>query len=440
MHGLVIARGLKQIIHRRSSHMFKLLKRFVVIIASIYASSVWADSAPTCYQFSVPDSPEADAAIVDHKETWCYQTLNYPVGSIFVFNADSAKVLPELSFTIDADGVMTHTSLMQGQRTVHKVLVKEYNPFSVPYNEPKNMQPVYSEILDHEMQSSANEALRILSSPSATVETFEMDTGIISEDADIKPWRGYWWAYNGRPLSNGKNSPMAKYDRFVKARTGSSPGAQAWENSRHRYHGINWEGHCNGWAASSVLRPEPKTSKYDEQSGVTFTVVDQKGLLAETDYCAKVAFFGSRYRGSNSNARDISSVLFHKTLRYYIGTLKKPIATDYKQLEEVDNHVISGYTMKIKKTGTRTYSVVTKIRIHKYDKARTNTPGDAPMYTRTYSYRLRVDDEDNIVGGSWTSSNPDFLWVPLASIDCKNNNPRINHDYVQEILDLKAIR
>lgn len=421
--------------------MFKFIKRFVVIIASFYAARALSETQPNCYSFTLADSPEADAVIVENKETWCYQKLNSPQGTIFVFNADADKVVPELSFLVDADGVMTHASLMQGQRTVHKILAKEFNPFSIPYNEPKNMQSLVPQFVNKELLKSANEALRVLSTSDAKlaqINTLEMDVGEIVEDTDIKPWRGYWWAYNGRRLSNGANSPMAKYDRFVKAREGSSPGAQAWENSRHRYHGINWEGHCNGWAASSVIRPEPINSKFDEKSGMTFSVSDQKGLLAETDYCVKVAFFGNRYRGSGSNPRDIGPALFHKTLRYYIGTLKKPVATDYKRFEDVDNHVISGYTMNIKKTGTNTYAVTTKIRIHKYDKGPSSEPGMAPLYTRTYSYRLH-EDADGTLTGSWTSGNPDFLWVPLAIMDCNNNNPRINHDRIQEILDLPSL-
>lgn len=418
--------------------MFKLFRRFVVIIASLYTTQVFANATPSCYSFAVADGPEADAAVVERQESWCYQQLNHPQGTLFVFNADTDKVNPELSFTLDADGVMTHTSMKQGRRSVHKVLVKDFNPFSIPYNPPKGVPAHAPQFVSSEMLSSANEALRVLSTSPATLSDLEMDIGIISEDADIKPWRGYWWAYNGRRLSNGTNSPMAKYDRFVQARTGSNPGSQSWENSRHRYHGINWEGHCNGWAASSVLRPEPRASKIDEQSGAIFTVSDQKGLLAETDYCVKIAFFGNRYRGSNSNRRDINPALFHKTLRYYIGNLKKPIATDYKQLAEVDNHVISGYTMNIKQTGENTYSVKTQIRIHKYDKGTSSVPGMAPMYTRTYSYRLR-EAADGSLTGTWTSTNPDFLWVPLASEDCNNNNPRIDHARIQEILDLPEV-
>lgn len=424
--------------------MFKFIKRFIVIIASLYSGHVFANSQPACYVFTVPNGPEAEASVVEKKEIWCYQKLNSPQASLFVFNADHEKIAPELSFTVDPDGVLTHGSVKQGMLSVHKVFAKDFNPFTIPYSEPKGMTHRSFQYLTEAQVISANEALRVLSSAPVTwatidnMSTLEMDIGQIDEEADIKPWRGYWWAYNGRRLSNGSNSPMAKYDRFVKARTGSNPGSQSWENARHRYHGINWEGHCNGWAASAVLRPEPIASKFDEQSGETFTVADQKGLLAETDYCVKIAFFGTRYRGPNSNARDIGAASFHKTLRYYIGTLKKPIAIDYKQLEPVDNHVISGYSMKITKIGSKTFSVIAKVRIHKYDKAPSSTPGVAPVYTRTYSYRL-TEASDGSLSGSWTSGNPDFLWVPLASVDCNNNNPRINHDRIQQILDLPAV-
>lgn len=423
--------------------MFKFLKRFVVIIASVFATQAFADAKPACYTFTVPEGPEAEASVVEKKEIWCYQQLSSPQGSLFVFNADNEKVLPELAFTVDPDGVMTHGSMKQGVLSVHKVIAKEFNPFTIPYNEPKGLPAKAPQNLSGALLSSANEALRVLSTTPArlaavdNIDSLEMDVGDIDEEADVKPWRGYWWAYNGRRLSNGSNSPMAKYDRFVKARTGTNPGSQSWENSRHRYHGINWEGHCNGWAASAVLRPEPVVSKFDQQSGETFTVSDQKGLLAETDYCVKLAFFGKRYNGPNNNPRDIGAAEFHKTLRYYIGALKKPIAVDYQQLEPVDNNVISGYSMKIKKTGTKTYAVTAKVRIHKYDKATSSTPGEAPFYIRTYSYRL-TEASDGSLTGSWTSGNPDFLWVPLASVDCNNNNPRIDHARIQELLDLPA--
>lgn len=418
--------------------MFKFIKRFVVIIASLYSTIAVADAGPSCYSFSVPNGPEADSVVVEQKEVWCYQQLRSPHGTLFVFNADSMPVKTDLSFTLDADGVMTHSSLMQGRRTFHKVLAKDFNPFSIPYNEPKGLQRIAPQNIDVKMLSSANEVLRVLSMARASISPMALEVGEFDADAEVKPWRGYWWAYNGRPLSNGSNSPMAKYDRFVKARTGTNPGSQAWENSRHRYHGINWEGHCNGWAASSVLRVEPTKSKKDSVSGEEFTVSDIKGLLSETDYCVKLAFFGNRYRGPNSNQYDINAATFHKTLQYYIGSLKKPIATDYKQFEEVDNHVISGYNMKIKKTGADTYSVVTKIRIHRYDKSRSSEPGIAPVYTRTYSYRLR-EAADGTLSGAWTSGNPDFLWVPLASEDCNNNNPRIDHAMIQQVLDLPNV-
>ena len=109
-------------------------------------------------------------------------------------------------------------------------------------------------------------------------------------------------------------------------RTETCPGAAAWESTNHRYQGTWWEGHCNGWAASSVLRVQPVASKRDPCSGLVFSVSEQKGLLAERDLC--------------------------------------------------------------------------------------------------------------IVGGSWFSDNPDFLWVPLSPGTCDENNPRVQETWLQAVLNL----
>lgn len=423
--------------------MFTHVNKF--IFSAIVLTQLGLFAAPiTCYQIAQPDRPDATSVLSPiHSEVWCYQKLNSPSADLYVFNADEEKVKPELAFVIDKDGVMTHGSLLAGKTTIHKLLVSDFNPFSVPLTEPTYLESLSSQdfrILFEGralLNNSAEEVLKILTAPSdEPIENFALQTGKQSASAEITPWRGFWWPYNNRPLSRTTMSPLAKYDRFVKARTGSNPGAQAWENRYHRYHGINWEGHCNGWAASSVLRKEPTEPKSDSQSGVVFTVSDQKGILAETDYCAKVAFFGSRYRGRvTDNIYDINAGTFHKTLKYYIGSLGKPVATDYKNAEPVDNHVISGYTMNVVKTGANTYSVVTTIRIHRYDNAASNNTGDAPPYTRTYRYNL-VENSDGSLRGSWRSTNPDFLWVPLSSTKCGNNNQRISETYVSEILAL----
>ncbi len=409
----------------------------VLITATSHAQA----SAPLCFRFEIQDGPAASVTVPSHSEVWCYQRLTEPAGSMYIFNADQEKVRPELALVIEPDGIMTHGSLLGGELSVHSVRAKDFNPFGIPVQEPRYLHPLLQqEVLTADIQRSSTEVLNfLLAHPTQFRETRLTEGHFQSSVApDSLPWRGYWWPYSGLPLSGTANSPLAKYDRFVRARTGTNPGAQSWENANHRYHGIGWEGHCNGWAASSVLRKEPAYSKRDPVSGVIFSVVDQKGILAETDYCANVAFYGHRYNNSSNDITDIHPADFHKVLTYYIGEIGKPVAADYKRDASVDNHIISGYQMDIQKTGTNTYSVVAKLNMHKYDSARILTPGMAPEYLRVYRYTLTTDADGNPISGRWISTNPDFLWVPLSAADCATNNPRVNHDYTAMILDLPA--
>ncbi len=394
-----------------------------------------ADAPATCYRFLLPESPATSASIVKSRpETWCYQQVSQPAMGLYIYNADGEEVRPELSILVEPDGVVTHGSLLAGEVTIHRIRSAQYNPFSVPLEEPLHITSI-SNFKAVELQNSATENLKFLMSQTPVYEDLAVQEGRSSASSRTKPWRGYWWSYKSGSLAGTSSSPLAKYDRFVAARTGSSPRAASWERTYHKYKGIWWEGHCNGWAASSVLRAQPHAKK-DSRSGVSFSVSDIKGILAETDYCANVAFFGRRYNGRRGdNIKDINPGTFHRTLTYYIGNLGKPVAIDYRRDTAVDNHVISAYTMDVTKTGDNTYSVRTVLTVHKYDGSRSNNPGTAPSYTRTYSYNLR-ENTDGSLTGTWRSTNPDFLWVPLSPADCGSNNPRISHSRVAELLAL----
>ena len=415
------------------SKIFKICSLLVVILSFLYLKTSMAEEDYSCYQFRLPNVfANSRTQNIDRPEVWCYKKLN---SDLFVFNADGDTVRPELSFIIDSSRVMTHGSLLNGDLTFHKVKASQYNPYSVPVQFPQEMTPIKSN-KNIQFKKSAQKVLDLLKDQSQIIiiENISIQEG--STTAKIIPWRGYWWPYKGRPLSGSANSPLAKYDRFVEARTGTNPQAASWENANHKYRGVSWEGHCNGWAASSVLRREPSRSLVDPNTGILFSVSDQKGLLAETDYCANVAFFGSRYRGRNGdNIYDIDPVVFHKTINYYIGNLGKPVATDYHRDAAVDNHIISGYTINIKNTGSGAFTVTTTLRMHKYDSGPSNSLGAAPIYTRTYRYTLR-EGSNGSLSGAWLSENPDFLWVPLSVGDCGSNNPRVDHGWVAKILSL----
>ena len=402
---------------------------FSLVFAAVSANA--DDGPPRCYGIEMAGS-HADSVVSERRiEQWCYQSLEWPAGSTFIYNADELVVRPELAFVVNAERVITHGSLMADSITIHRVSADQFIPFSVPITEPMSFQS--SAPTDSNMKPSARETLKLLIESTVPVEDLRLQgPGILEESAtaNIRPWRGYWWPYRGEPLA----APLEKYDAFVQSRTGSSSGAKEWEKSRHQYDGVRWEGHCNGWAASSVLRKEPSFTRVDSSSGVRFSVSDQKGLLADTDYCASVAFFGRRYR-NGGDLNDIYPAEFHKTVTYYIGRLKKPIAVDYERRGPVENNIVSGYSMRFENSGADVI-VTARLAFHGYDRLKSNKPGTAGKYHRTYKYRLTKDSQGNYTEGEWLSTNPDFIWVPLGIADCGSNNPNVRHSVVQKILDL----
>jgi hypothetical protein len=332
------------------------------------------------------------------------------------------------------DGILKHGSLQAGERTIHQVQSRNFNPFDLPLAEPAGepSAPVYH---TQSFDESRQKTLNLLLTQPAEEEGHEIELNQAgAARAAYVPWRGYWWPYEGRPLSKGRNSPLGKFDRFMQGRTGENPGAMIWENRHHRYRGIWWEGHCNGWAAASILRAEPRLVRIDSDSGTAFSISDQKGLLSELDYCAKATMFGKRYNGRGDPLWDIAPDLFHKTLTYYIGTLHKPVITDYDRRSAVNNHIISAYQMEMEDRGPYHMTIKTTLTMHGYDTKIVDAPGAAPSYKKVYRYTLGLDRNGNLSGGRWLSENPDFLWVPLSlGSNCSQNNPNMKSAWVNAL-------
>lgn len=418
---------------RNLALQFMLLAGALLLTFNLRAAGV---GPARCYAIDRPDPSAGGARAAAVVENWCYQRV--PAG-LYIYNADGGFVRPELALLV-TDGIATHFSLLNGRRTVHRVAVKDFNPFGIPLEEPSALRPRAHAEADLTL-ARAEETLRSLElAPlSSSFSSLAVRAGNFSARASYLPWRGYWWPYKNQPLSGGPDSPLAKYDRYVEARTGDDPGARGWENQNHAYDGTWWHGHCNGWVASAILRSQPVTAKRDALSGVIFSVTDQKGLLAEADYCANVAFFGDRNDGEgDATGRDFKVKEFHRVITYYLGELRKPIAVDYRPDAAVDNNVISGYSMRIEDNGADTYNVTLKLTIHKYDTKLIQTPGIALSYVKTFQYVLEHDGGGNVTGGYWVSNAPDFLWVPLStrSSGCRSNNQRISSSYINAIMNL----
>lgn len=264
------------------------------------------------------------------------------------------------------------------------------------------------------------------------------------------PWSGYWWSRKSGFLVLGwkdhKPSPFEKYDSYVTTRTGKNPGAWQWEydvrNQHYNPKAEKWEGHCNGWAAASILAPEPRINRW--RNNIWFSVGDQKGILSEQYMNAYCLFFGKRYWGNHGDdINDIYPHEFHRILLEYIGNKKMPIVCDTSCNEEVWNFPAfkfesswntGWFNDKVLKVRTRVYYVDDDVH---------------PDYVGTkwfsvdYTYNLFLDDVGNIVGGEWTGeskrNHPDFVWIPTA--DAPNppgtnyENPRLDPRFIKEITE-----
>lgn len=397
-------------------------------------------ATPTrCYWIAEADSPMGTTPLENRApkpEQWCYRSLVN--GQTFLFNVAGDRVAKELSGLVSADGTLTHASLLFGKLTVHSIKSR-FNPLPVSLGEPTDA-PRSTTPMSPKAEAGAEEALDFLrrgaSSNGAPVTLEIGGEGVVEAEleASVLPWRGPAWTYQAGLLHEGANAPLAKFDKFVTARTGVSPRAQEWEKANHVYSGISWSGHCNGWAAASILRAEPKAAIKDSTSGVTFDVSDLKGLLSEKDFCVRYSFHGRRFNGRpGQDPKDITPGDFHNVLTYTIGTLKKPVIVDYEPLEPVQNHVVSGYKMTFKRIGQYAYDVTADVTFHEYDSSLTDKPGVAPQYTRTYQYRLWVDEDAQIRASFWLSENPDFVWIPLSPADCDPTNPAVTEEWITKV-------
>lgn len=108
------------------------------------------------------------------------------------------------------------------------------------------------------------------------IKSLVTSDGLEKAAAEITPWSGYWW-----PIREGSLLvPLGKYDRL----TGHQ--AAAWERQANPPGPDvpRWFGYCHGWAAASMLEPEPDRthvapSLRDGNPRIPLDIGDQKGLL-----------------------------------------------------------------------------------------------------------------------------------------------------------------
>ncbi len=283
------------------------------------------------------------------------------------------------------------------------------------------------------------------------------------------PWAGYWWPY----ADNSMLPVMSSYSSAV-----GNSAAVRWEEAHHgsTTPGIqSWYGHCNGWAAASVMFHEP-TQPYQDASGV-FSVADQKALLSEMSMEVNGDFFGTPTTTDNPGTlayQDVFPNQFLLVLTNYVGQ-GLPLVMDRYTGDQVWNQPVAGY--RITQPGPSDvlpYSPaaphVTRLKMTvEVWWARDDVDAEfitQPFnFTTSESYESRVFDFEawldgpvefasdgkvsasgNLIltrqgssslGGYWLMSGvesyPDYLWVPYQPKESTGfSNPNLDFSWLRE--------
>ncbi|MGZ5279832.1 MAG: hypothetical protein ACXWC9_07820, partial [Pseudobdellovibrionaceae bacterium] len=387
--------------------------------------------------FSVPvENPLLDQ--IEH-ETWC-RDLTDPQVQMYWRQQSNMPVADEDVILRMKDGSWIHSSLAKGQRQVVRTTDLELVPFSIKEH-VQSLEKFPRVLLKDKVliRSQTRQLSRQLIRQAKSVRTTPITEGFFSARVtdDRMPFSGYWWPYSGQEMASGEYSPLGKFDRWHFENLNQVNESSKWEAENHNLQQVSWGGHCNGWAASSILYPEPTAPVADPISKIVFLPSDLKGILASTSFCVNWAFYGKRFRQEGDDLKDILPDRFHKLLEHYVLNLNKPIAIDYFPNAEVDNNIITGYDLTITKTGPGLFHVDARIRAANYSSSRQESPGPAQPRSFHYSYQLTTNEAGEIISGQWLSTeNPDFLWVPTSQANCGRENPRVDYKKVNRILQL----
>jgi len=255
-------------------------------------------------------------------------------------------------------------------------------------------------------------------------------------EAKTPPWSGWWWPFH-ISLPNhlyDPRGPMDKYDSLSVAQGLSNPGTRAWERENHfaNQPGQEWYGHCNGWAAASILEPEPRKTQTIDR--ISFNPQDIKGLLSEWHWWdPAISYYGTRYDGPANNINDINPQEFHQAIINFIGKKGLPIIMDISGgTQEINNPQIWNYPayqyqMEYSPEVNNPERIHVRCQIWLASSTQPDYLGTAPML-KTYYYWISKDTLQPTAGG-WEKSNagswdtfgdsqkdhPDFLWYPAPA-------------------------
>jgi Transglutaminase elicitor len=287
----------------------------------------------------------------------------------------------------------------------------------------------------------------------ASAEDFMIEGRIKAEHG----WSGYWWpqlATRGFHLydEQGSFTPLLKYAQLM-----DDSGPLQWER-RNKYTtdpNNTWWGHCNGWAASSVLEPEPKKPmklkpRVQGQPIVEMNVGEIKGLLAAAHNGDPADFIsGARHDQGADYRTDLRAGAFHAAVLYYMWQREEGIVFNITPKPEVWNFPayafhIEGETVQGESAGGN--EPIWNIRAtiwYADDNVRPDYQGTSGQ-AKTYTYQIR-GKWASPTAAEWTGNSvtdhPQFVWHPAyaqAYIEGVEEPNTLDVKIVQRIAQLSA--
>ena len=401
-----------------------------------------------CYEFETTDLPDGSPINLEiKKEVWCYKPISHKYFKTLIFSYDLSGIAKNLGMLVGKDNKILFLDQLFGKLRVIEQNDISFSPYQIPIStgELKNAKRISLNLSEEEnlaITKITNQLLnskRLNISPSIEKINDDLKDEEVYLSDDKLPADGFWWPYRELPMAKPDDSPTRIYDHYVESKTGKNPGATEWELSHHSIQPVFWGGHCNGWVASTILHGFFEKSLILEAGNRSIVInpLQIQGMRVETSYCVKQAFYGRRYRHIGDDLRDLAPDIFHKTIKYYLKELGKPIGIDRISNEVVDNSIYSGYKITVEKKGTNRYLVTANMRTHYYSYQLVYN--NKPSFSKEvkYQYFLNTDDNGAIIGGEWDvgSPNPDFLWVPVAQVNCGKENPNMDYQIVEEMIE-----
>jgi Transglutaminase elicitor len=274
------------------------------------------------------------------------------------------------------------------------------------------------------------------------------DNFSISGGASQAAWSGYWWpmlAGRGFHLYDqaGSFTPLLKYGQA----TGNF-GALNWEQ---RYKmttnpANDWWGHCNGWAASTVLEREP--TRAVRAGTIIFSTGDTKGLLAAAHQGDPVDTFAGRAHkdGADINT-DLRALDFHRAVLFYLRDRSESLIFNLSDKPQVWNYPAYSFRMNGVSSRGSSMTQVTTTLVFADDNVLPNFVGTS-SFARTFTYWVQGDPQsiNGATAAGWSGNSvfahPQFLWHPAFQ---RANDPSLNeppnpldYNWVKQLLQVAA--